>query len=205
MPSRIRDNSSRRLPRAALSARAKNACAHRIDELEREILQLAEKLVETEPVGNRRVNLERLASDAAAFVGTYRSHRLQIVMTIGELDQHHAQIARHGHQHLAEVLRLRLFVRLELDLVELRQAIDEIGNRLPKRSAISLLPTDVSSITSCKSAATTPRHPSAIRRSRRHGQRMGDVGFSRQAHLPAMRASLNRYAWRTRSISSGGR
>jgi hypothetical protein len=87
IPSRIRDNSSRRLPRAALSARRQNACAHRIDELEREILQLAEKLVETEPVGNRCVNLERLASDAAAFVGTYRRHRLQIVMTIGELDQ----------------------------------------------------------------------------------------------------------------------
>jgi hypothetical protein len=53
-------------------------------------------------------------------------------MTIGKLDQNHTQITRHGHQHLAEVLCLRLFVGLELDLVELRQAVDEIRNRPAK-------------------------------------------------------------------------
>jgi hypothetical protein len=156
MPSRIRDSSSRRLPRAALSARAEDARAHRVDELEGEILQFAEKLVEPQPIGDRRVDLQRLARDAAALVGAHGGHRLQVVVPIGKLDQHHAQVARHGHQHLAEVLGLRLFVRLELDLVELRQAVDQIGDRLPKRSAISLLPTEVSSITSCSSAATTP-------------------------------------------------
>ncbi|KFB70671.1 MAG: hypothetical protein AW09_004218 [Candidatus Accumulibacter phosphatis] len=174
---------TRRLERAR-----QNACAHRIDELEREILQLAEKLVETEPVGNRCVNLERLASDAAAFVGTYRRHRLQIVMTIGELDQHHAQIARHGHQHLAEILRLRLFLRLKLDLVELRQAIDEISDRFAEtlgNFALAnrrILHHVVQERCNHSLDIHLPFSDGA-----RHRQRMGDVGFTRQALLPTMR------------------
>jgi hypothetical protein len=110
------------------------------------------------------------------------------VVAIGELDQHHAQIARHGHQHLAEVLRLRFFLRLKLDLVELRQAIDEISNRFAE--------------TFGNLALANRRILHHVVQQRRdhaldihlpfgdgagHGQGMRDVGFSRQALLPAMR------------------
>ena len=50
------------------------------------------------------------------------------MLAVGQLDQHDAQIARHGHQHLAEVFRLRFLVGRELDAVELGQAVDHLGD-----------------------------------------------------------------------------
>ena len=47
---------------------------------------------------------------------------------IGELDQDHAQVAHHCQQHLAEVLRLRFLAILEVDLIELGHAIDDLGD-----------------------------------------------------------------------------
>ncbi len=47
--------------------------------------------------------------------------------TVGELDEDDANIARHREQHLAEVLGLGVLESVELDLVELRHAVDELG------------------------------------------------------------------------------
>ena len=51
------------------------------------------------------------------------------MQTICELDENDAHVARHCEQHLAEVFGLRFFVRLELDAIELGNAINELGNR----------------------------------------------------------------------------
>jgi hypothetical protein len=51
------------------------------------------------------------------------------VRAVGELHEDHAQIAHHRQHHLAERLRLRLGARLELDLVELGDAVDDLGDR----------------------------------------------------------------------------
>ena len=48
------------------------------------------------------------------------------MQAVGELDQDDADVVRHRHEHLLEVLRLRLGVRLELDLGQLRQAVDDL-------------------------------------------------------------------------------
>ena len=48
---------------------------------------------------------------------------------VGELHEDHAQVAHHREQHLAERLRLRFLAVLELDLVELGDAVDELGDR----------------------------------------------------------------------------
>ena len=47
---------------------------------------------------------------------------------IGELDQDDAQVAHHRQQHLAEVLRLRFLAILEVDLIELGDAVDDFGD-----------------------------------------------------------------------------
>ena len=47
---------------------------------------------------------------------------------IGQLDHDDAQVAHHGQQHLAEALGLGFFAALELDLVELGDAIDDLGD-----------------------------------------------------------------------------
>jgi hypothetical protein len=52
------------------------------------------------------------------------------VQAVGELDQDHPDIARHGEQHLAEVLRLGLLLGLEFDAVELGDAVHQVGDVL---------------------------------------------------------------------------
>jgi hypothetical protein len=44
---------------------------------------------------------------------------------VGELDQHHAHVLRHGHDHLAVVLGLRLLAACEVDLGQLGDALDQ--------------------------------------------------------------------------------
>ena len=51
---------------------------------------------------------------------------------VGELDHDDADVAHHREQHLAEALGLRLRAALELDLVELGDAVDELGDLLPE-------------------------------------------------------------------------
>ena len=49
---------------------------------------------------------------------------------VGELDHDDADVAHHGEQHLAEALGLRLLAVLELDLIELADAVDQLGDHL---------------------------------------------------------------------------
>ena len=97
--------------------------------LERQLLQLAVGLVQAEPVRDRRVDVERFARDAGALVGGHRLHRAHVVQPVGELDEDHAHVARHREQHFAKRLGLRLFAGRELQLVQLREAVDEVGGR----------------------------------------------------------------------------
>ena len=128
---------SRRLPRAALIALREHPVAHRVEVLEREVLQLEVERVEAEAVGDRRVDVERLARDALALRRRHRVERAHVVQAVGELDQDDAHVARHREQHLAEVLRLRVLARRELDLVELGHAVDQLGHRLAERRSRS--------------------------------------------------------------------
>ena len=96
-------------------------------EAERGLLQFAIALVQTEPVRDRRVDLERLARDAGTLVRRHRLHRAHVVHAVGELDQDDAHVARHRQQHLAEGFGLRFLAGRELQLVELGQAVDDVG------------------------------------------------------------------------------
>ena len=80
-------------------------------------------------MGDRGVDVERLAGDAHPLLAVDRVHGAHVVQPVGELDQDHAHVARHRQQHLAERLRLRLLAGREAQLVELGQAVDEIGGR----------------------------------------------------------------------------
>ena len=46
----------------------------------------------------------------------------------GELDHDDADVAHHGQQHLAEAFRLRLGAAAELDVIELGDAVDQLGD-----------------------------------------------------------------------------
>ena len=67
----------------------------RIDALERQILQLAEEGVQTQPVGNRRIDFQGFACNAPTLIRAHAAQSLHVVQTIRQLDQDDANITRH--------------------------------------------------------------------------------------------------------------
>src|SRR5262245_3379468 len=100
----------------------------RVEAAEGEILELRLHLGHAEPVGQGRVDVERLLRDLPGTVGRQVLEGAHVVETIGELDHEHAQVARHRHQHLPEILGLALLARREGELADLRDAVDELGD-----------------------------------------------------------------------------
>ena len=56
--------------------------------------------------------------------------RAHVVEAVGELDDDDADVGDHGEEHLADVLGLVVFAVGELDLVELGDAFDDVGDLL---------------------------------------------------------------------------
>ena len=112
----------------ALQRALDDAIALRIQRAEAEVLELQLHVVQPEPLGHRRVDVERFARDQAALGRRQRIDGAQVVRAVGELDQDDAQVAHHRQQHLAEILRLRFLAVLEVDLVELGDAVDDLGD-----------------------------------------------------------------------------
>ena len=109
-----------------------DAIAQRVQRGKPEIAQLRRPLAHAQAVGDGRVDIERLARHGAAAFGTERGDGAHVVQAVGELDQNHADIARHGEQHLAEILRLRLFLRLEFNAGDLGDAVHELCDIVPE-------------------------------------------------------------------------
>ena len=98
--------------------------------LEGEVFELVVDAVQSEPVGDRRIDLERFAGDAPALLRRQAAERAHVVQAVRELDQNDAYVARHGEQHLAEALGLMLLVGGELDAVELGDTVHQLGDAL---------------------------------------------------------------------------
>ncbi|MNN06033.1 hypothetical protein D3C81_1188120 [compost metagenome] len=75
---------------------------------ERQVLQLPLDVADAQAMGQRRVDVEHFAGDAVALVVVGILHRADGTGTLGQLDQRHAHVVDHRHQHLAQVLHLRL-------------------------------------------------------------------------------------------------
>ena len=112
-----------------------DAVAQRINMRERELLHFAVQRIQAQAVGDGRVNLQRLARDTAALGRRHRAQGAHVVQAVSQLDQDDANIARHGQQHLAEILGLRVGLGLELDAIELGNTIDKLGDRFTKTRA----------------------------------------------------------------------
>ena len=95
-----------------------------------EVLQLLLDRVDTEAVRKRRIDVHGLQRDGAAAVLPLRREGAHVVQTVAELDEDDADILRHGEQHLADVLDVRLFLVLDVDLLDLGQAVHQHGDAL---------------------------------------------------------------------------
>jgi hypothetical protein len=105
-------------------------------------------------VGDGSVNLQRLQSDGFALLLRQRVKGAQIMQSVGEFDEDHADILRHCHQHLPKVLHLLLAHRAEMQSAQLRHAFQQSGELFAElRLAAGGKSNSVSSTTSCKRAA----------------------------------------------------
>ncbi len=127
--------------------------AHRIGIAEGQILKLATHLAHAQAMGQRRVNVHGLARDGLLAVGLQVLESAHVVQAVGQLDQHHANVRHHGQQHLADVLGLAVFAVGELNLVDLGDALDDVGHLVAELVAISSLVAGVSSTASCRRPA----------------------------------------------------
>jgi hypothetical protein len=102
----------------------------RVERGEREVLELPLDRVDAQPVGDRSVDLERLARLVDLLGLRQRAERAHVVEAVGQLDQDHPDVRGHRHDHLAVVLGLGLVARGERDLGQLGDAVDEARDLL---------------------------------------------------------------------------
>jgi hypothetical protein len=96
------------------------------------IFKLAAEFTHAESMSDRSENFHRLFGDAFPFLRIEVLQRTHIVKTIGQLDEHDANVVNHCQQHLAHIFRLLFFTRDITYLRDLRKAIYEVGDLFPE-------------------------------------------------------------------------
>jgi len=155
-----------------------------VEDSEAPILQLVLDLLDAQPVGQWRIDVERLASDTLLLLRLQRVDRPDVVETVAQLDDQHAQILRHRNHHLANRRRLRLFPGSVVQAVELRDTIDQVGD-LGAELRRDLLERHVGVLDrvvkerGCERGAVHP----VVRQDLGHGDRVSDEGCAALARL----------------------
>ena len=96
--------------------------------LEGEVLELPLDLPDAQALGERGVDLRRLASDALALLARQVRQRAHVVQPVGQLDEDDPDVLGHGQEHLPDVLRLLLLVGVGGEARQLRHPIHEPGH-----------------------------------------------------------------------------
>jgi hypothetical protein len=93
---------------------------------ERQVLQFVLHLVHADALGQRGVDLQRLAGDALALLDVADVvEGLHVVQAVGQLHQQDPNVLGHGEDELAEVLGVLGVVGLQLDARQLGDAVDQ--------------------------------------------------------------------------------
>ncbi len=102
--------------------------ALRVQHREREVFELPLHVLDAEAVRERRVDVERLLRDPLLLRFGQRRDRAHVVQAVGELDQQDAHVLRHRDEHLAHRGGLLRLLGVELEAVELGDAVDDRGD-----------------------------------------------------------------------------
>ena len=97
-------------------------------ELEAQILELGLEPVDAEAPGEGRVDLHGFVGDALLRVHLHVLEGPHVVQSVSELHEKDTNVSRHRHEHLAEALRLLVFLTREIDAAELGDPVDEEGD-----------------------------------------------------------------------------
>ena len=99
---------------------------------EGQVLKLPLDGRDAQAVGERGVDVHGLARLEEAAVGRQRRQGAHVVQAVRQLDDDHADVLRHGEEHLAQVEGLLLVHRGHLDGRELGDAVHQLGHGLAK-------------------------------------------------------------------------
>ena len=118
-----------------------------------------------------------------------RVDRAHVVEAVTELDEHHAHVLGHGHEHLADVLGLVLLGAAHVDLAELGDAVDELRDLVAEERPHLL----ASHLGVLDGVVQERRHERLrvepqVGKDAGHGEGMLDVRLARQPGLPGMSA-----------------
>ena len=118
------------LPLGALGGHLRDqvAIVVRLEELERQVLELGLDAGHAEPVGQRRVDLAGLERDAAPPLRRQVLERAHVVQPVAELDDDDARVFRDRQQQLPVVLDLLLGARAEGEAGDLGQPVHDAGD-----------------------------------------------------------------------------
>ncbi len=143
--------------------------------------------VQAEAVGERDVDVHRLLRDALALVRLLEIKGAHVVHAVGQLDDGHADVVRHGKDHLADVLRLLLLLAVERHHADLGHAVDDIRD-LFAEFGVDLFKRHLGVFHGVVQQARRHRVgvEAEFRQNFRHRQRMGEIGFPGEADLPGM-------------------
>ena len=128
----------------ALYLGAERLVGFRLEVPERELFELVLDLAHPEPVGNGRVDVERLLGDLRPPLLGQMVEGPHVVEPVRELDQDDADVIHHRQQHLPEVFSLTLFARGKRNRPDFRDALDhvrdlgaeELGDTLRRRQRV---------------------------------------------------------------------
>ncbi len=79
-------------------------------------------------MGQRRVDVEGLLGGAPLLPLGHDGERAHVVQPVGQLDEQDPPVVRHGDEHFADGRRLLRLLRVELEAVELGDAVDHPGH-----------------------------------------------------------------------------
>jgi len=106
--------------------------AHGVQIMQAAVLQFLLDVQDAKAVGDRGVHLHGLAGLIAALLLRPSVASAHIMQPVAQLDDHHADIAAHSQQHLAQVLGLQFLNIGELDLGQLGHTVHQQGDFLAK-------------------------------------------------------------------------
>ena len=96
--------------------------------VEAQVLELVLDLVEAEAVGQRRIDVERLAGDLVLLAGEHGAEGAHVVQAVGDLDEDDTDIVAHREQELLECLGLERRSLAEDAAADLGEALHDVGH-----------------------------------------------------------------------------
>ncbi len=122
-----------RHPAPGRDTRSQGLVRLRLEVPEAQLLELVFHQAHPEPVGDRRVDVQRLLGNLDPPLLRQVVERAHVVQPVGQLDDDDADVVDHRQQHLAEVLGLALLARRKRDGADLGDALDDVGDLRAKQ------------------------------------------------------------------------